>query len=123
MCVVRGEMGYQGEARKLQLVGNVKLRLGPRHLSRKRKGRPPAGETFGQAERDNLLGVVLVEAYPYTALEKAQLDYVREQLMKSLEKSTDCWLVGLNGDFNTNKSYHTFKLVVSHVQPTNATSD
>ena len=100
-----------------------KTEAGPTPPQSKKKRKAPAGETFGQAERDNLLGVVSVEAYPYTALEKAQLDYVREQLMKSLEKSTACWLVGLNSDFNTNRSYHTFKLVVSHVQPTNATSD
>ena len=65
---------------------------------------------------------MLVEGYPYTVLKDAELDYVHEQLMKTLEKSTDCSLVGLNGDFNTNRSYHTFKLVVSHVQPTKATS-
>jgi len=32
---------------------------------------------------------VLVEGHPYTVLNKAQLDYVLEQLMKRLEKSID----------------------------------
>jgi len=33
--------------------------------------------------------VVLVEGHPYTVLKKAELDYVREQLMERLEKSID----------------------------------
>ena len=33
--------------------------------------------------------MVLVEGHPYTVLKKAQLDYVREQLMEGLEKSVD----------------------------------
>ena len=66
-----------------------KTEAGPTPPQSKKKRKAPAGETFGQAERDNLLGVVSVEAYPYTALEKAQLDYVREQLMERLEKSID----------------------------------
>ena len=32
---------------------------------------------------------MLVEGEPYTVLKKVQLDYVHEQLMKSLEKSID----------------------------------
>jgi len=44
---------------------------------------------FAKLRWDNLLGVVLVEGHPYTVLKKAQLVYVREQLMERLEKSID----------------------------------
>jgi len=59
-------------------------------LSEKGTKRPPSlGTTFVQAERDNLLGVVLVQDHPYTVLTKAQLDYVRAELILLL-KETKC---------------------------------
>jgi len=44
-----------------------------------------AGQTFRQAEEDNLLGVVLVQDHPYTVLSGVQLDHMREQLLKGIE--------------------------------------
>ena len=56
---------------------------------KKRRSPPPAGQTFRQAEQDNLLGVVLVQGHPYTVLTRVQLNQVREQLLKGIEVEID----------------------------------
>ena len=59
----------------------------PRKKGKKKKNRggPPLGKSFDQAEKDNLLGVVLVRDHPHTVLSKAQLNHLREKLMEQLD--------------------------------------
>ena len=63
----------------------------PRGNTKTKKKRifTPAGQTFRQAEKDNLLGVVLVQGHPYTVLSRVQLDRVRERLLQGIEAAID----------------------------------
>jgi len=56
---------------------------------KKKRKFPPAGQTFRQAEEDNLLGVVLVQGHPHTVLTRVQLNHIREQLLKGIEAEID----------------------------------
>jgi len=72
--------------------GKRKTEAGPTPPQTKRKKAkkgPPFGSTFEQAEKDNLLGVVLIRDNHYTVLTKPQLDYVTAELMKRLEETVD----------------------------------
>ena len=76
----------------LRLVQNAKLKRGLPLLGVKPKRSrysPSAGQTFRQAEADNLLGVVLVQGHPYTVLSRVQLDRVRERLLQGIEAAVD----------------------------------
>ena len=61
----------------------------PRSKTKKKRTFTPAGQTFRQAEADNLLGVVLVQDHPYTVLSRVQLDRVCERLLQSIEAAID----------------------------------
>jgi len=50
---------------------------------------PALGATFEQAEKDDLLGVVLVTGQPYTILSRVQLNSVRRKLLIKLEETID----------------------------------
>ena len=60
-----------------------------RKKKKKKQGGPSLGQSFAQAEESDLLGVVLVQDHPYTVLRKAQLDHLREELMKQLDAAID----------------------------------
>jgi len=62
----------------------------PQQQRRKKPKRGPAlGATFEQAEKDDLLGVVLVSGQPYTILSRVQLNSVRRKLLIKLEETID----------------------------------
>jgi len=61
----------------------------PQTKRKKAKKGPPFGSTFEQAEKDNLLGVVLIRDNHYTVVTKPQLYYVRAELMKRLKETVD----------------------------------
>jgi len=56
----------------------------PQILSKRTRGVPLLGTTFEEAERQNLLGVLIVQDNPYTMLNKPQLDHVRADLLTRL---------------------------------------
>jgi len=61
----------------------------PRSKTKKKRTFTPAGQTFRQAEADNLLGVVLVQDHPYTVLSRVQFERVCERLLQSIEAAID----------------------------------
>ena len=61
----------------------------PGGKTKKKRIFTPAGQTFRQAEADNLLGVVLVQGHPHTVLSWVQLDRVRERLLQGIEAAID----------------------------------
>jgi len=56
----------------------------PQTSRKKRQRRPMLGATFQQAEKDDLLGVVLVKDQPYKILTRTQINWVRGQLLSKL---------------------------------------
>jgi hypothetical protein len=55
----------------------------------KRPKKTPMGSTFQQAERDELLGIVLAADDPYMVLSRTQLTALRVELMRKLERAID----------------------------------
>ena len=53
--------------------------------SKRKKAKIPPGSTFEQAEKDNLLGVILRQDNPYKLLTRIQIDWIRNELLKLLE--------------------------------------
>ena len=53
--------------------------------SKRKKAKIPPGTTSEQAEKDNLLGVILRKDNPYKLLTRIQIDWIRNELLKLLE--------------------------------------
>jgi len=53
--------------------------------SKRKKAKIPPGSTFEQAEKDNVLGVILRQDNPYKLLTRTQVDWIRYELLKLLE--------------------------------------
>ena len=84
-AIVEAEAGtVVGRKRKTEMGPTL-----PQGIMNKHKKVPPLRVTFKQAKEENLLGVVLVRDHPYTILTKQHFDYVRSELMKTVEASVD----------------------------------
>jgi len=67
----------------------TKERPKPPQSKKKKKRSTPFGETFAQAEDNDLLGVVINRSDPYQSLSRGQIAQVRNDLFKLLDEASD----------------------------------